>query len=215
MLDSKLTMSTISSRNNSEERSMEKLKVAVTGGIGSGKSYVCHLLAERGIDVYDCDAAAKRLMRTSPSLQQQLKTLVGDDLYCEGRLVKSVMAEFLMSSDENQRVVNRIVHPAVADDFVQSGHLWMECAILFESGFDTLVDRVVCVTAPQEVRVRRIMLRDSISRRRAMEWLALQLPQEEVLARSDFEIVNDGERDLNLQIDNILASLNLSSKGDS
>lgn len=191
---------------------MKRLKVAVTGGIGSGKSYVCQLLAERGIAVYDCDAAAKRLMRTSESLQQQLKALVGEEVYRGNRLVKPVMAKFLLASDENHQAVNRIVHPAVADDFVQSGFQWMECAILFESGFDRLVDRVVCVTAPEEVRLNRIMSRDGISRRKASEWLALQLPQEEVLAKSDFEIVNDGEHELNEQIDEIIKQVNNKNK---
>ncbi|MBQ6204334.1 MAG: dephospho-CoA kinase [Prevotella sp.] len=191
---------------------MKQLKVAITGGMGSGKSYVCQLLAERGIDVYDCDAAAKRLMRTSASLRQQLKALVGDEVYCGNRLVKPVMAQFLLASDENHQAVNHVVHPAVADDFVQSGLQWMECAILFESGFDKLVDRVVCVTAPEEVRLRRIMSRDGISRSRASEWLALQLPQEEVLAKSDYEIVNDGERELNAQIDHIINLVNNKNK---
>ena len=191
---------------------MKRLKVAVTGGIGSGKSYVCQLLAERGIAVYDCDAAAKRLMRTSELLQQQLKALVGEEVYRGNRLVKPVMAKFLLASDENHQAVNRIVHPAVADDFVQSGLQWMECAILFESGFDRLVDRVVCVTAPEEVRLSRIMSRDGISRRKASEWLALQLPQEEVLAKSDFEIVNDGEHELNEQIDEIIKQVNNKNK---
>ena len=191
---------------------MKRLKVAVTGGIGSGKSYVCQLLAERGIAVYDCDAAAKRLMRTSELLQQQLKALVGEEVYRGNRLVKPVMAKFLLASDENHQAVNRIVHPAVADDFVQSGLQWMECAILFESGFERLVDRVVCVTAPEEVRLSRIMSRDGISRRKASEWLALQLSQEEVLAKSDFEIVNDGEHELNEQIDEIIKQVNNKNK---
>ena len=140
------------------------MKIAITGGIGSGKSYVCRQLAERGIRVYDCDAAAKRLMRTSPELQKQLKLLVGEDVYEDGQLVKPVMARFLLASEENQKAVNGIVHPAVADDFRASGYKWMECAILFESGFDHLVDRVICVTAPEEVRIQRVMDRDGLSR---------------------------------------------------
>ena len=69
------------------------MKIAITGGIGSGKSYVCRLLEQRGIAVYDCDAAAKRLMRTSTTLQQQLKTLVGNAVYsADGVLQKPVLA---------------------------------------------------------------------------------------------------------------------------
>ena len=95
--------------------------VALTGGIGSGKSYVCRLLAERGIAVYDCDAHAKELMRTSPPLRQQLKELVGDSVFRDGILQKSVLAEFLLRSDRHVQAVNAVIHPAVACAFEQSG----------------------------------------------------------------------------------------------
>ena len=188
------------------------MKIAVTGGIGSGKSYVCRQLAERGIRVYDCDAAAKRLMGSSGELQEMLKKLVGAEVYQEGRLVKPVMARFLLASDENREAVNGIVHPAVARDFRASGYDWMECAILFESGFNHLVDRVICVTAPEEVRIQRVMSRDGISREHALDWLARQLPQEEVVRRSDYEIVNDGQRDIGQQIDTIIQQINNNKK---
>ena len=168
------------------------MKTAITGGIGSGKSYVCRLLKEQGIEIYDCDSAAKRLMRTSERLKEQLKALVGDNVYIDGRLNKPVLAQFLLASEKNQKAVNAIVHPAVADDFIASGMQWMECAILFESGFDRLVDRVVCVTAPHETRLRRIMQRDGITREKAEEWINCQMPQEETARRSDIVICNDG-----------------------
>lgn len=168
------------------------MKTAITGGIGSGKSFVCRLLKEQGIEIYDCDSAAKRLMRTSERLKEQLKALVGDNVYIDGRLNKPVLAQFLLASEKNQKAVNAIVHPAVADDFIASGMQWMECAILFESGFDRLVDRVVCVTAPHETRLRRIMQRDCITREKAEEWINCQMPQEETARRSDIVICNDG-----------------------
>ena len=183
------------------------MKIAITGGIGSGKSYVCRMLEKQGIRIYDCDEAAKRLMRTSEQLKRQLTELVGPEVYADGRLVKLVMTRFLLASEANQKAVNAIVHPAVAEDFRQSGYDWMECAILFESGFDRLVDRVVCVTAPTEVRVQRIMERDGITRSQAEEWLTKQLPQEEVSRRSDFVIVNDGVRDVSEQIEKFFQQL--------
>ena len=172
------------------------MKIAVTGGIGSGKSFVCRQLAERGIRVYDCDAAAKRLMRSSAVLQEKLKELVGAEVYHGGQLVKPVMAAFLLASDENQKAVNSIVHPAVAEDFKSSGYDWMECAILFESGFDHLVDCVICVTAPEEVRIQRVMSRDGLSRERALEWLAKQFPQEEVGKPGLYKLVSRGKMNL-------------------
>ena len=175
------------------------MKTGITGGIGSGKSYVCKLLAQRGIEVYDCDAAAKRLIRTSLHLRQQLKALIGS-------LDKAAISRFLLASEENQQAVNAIVHPAVCQDFEESGMMWMESAILFESGADKLVDRVIVVTAPEEVRIQRVMQRDGITREKALQWLARQWPQEQVKARADFEIVNDGQADLNSQIEKLLTS---------
>ncbi len=197
------------------------MKTGITGGIGSGKSYVCKLLAERGITVYDCDSAAKRLMRTSQELRQRLTDLIGPETYLhthhtteqgEWQLNKAAVAQFLLASEANAHAVDAIVHPAVFHDFEESGLQWMESAILFESGINRLVDRVIVVTAPEEVRIDRIMKRDDISREKAIEWIGRQWPQEEVRQRADFEIVNDGVADLNQQIDNILHLLEKQSK---
>lgn len=185
------------------------LRVALTGGIGSGKSYVCRILSERGIAVYDCDAAAKRLMRSSESIRLQLTHLIGEEAYVGECLNKAAVARFLMESEENTRKVNAIVHPAVGLDFVASGLEWMECAILFESGFDRYVDRVVCVTAPREVRLARVMHRDGISREAASAWMEKQMPQQDVLALSDYEIVNDGQRDVPSQVEHLLQTLRM------
>ena len=181
------------------------MKIAITGGIGSGKSYVCRLLAGRGIAIYDCDEAAKRLMRTSDELKHRLCALIGSDAYDdEERLNKPRVAQFLLASEANARAIDGIVHPAVADDFLQSRYDWMECAILYESGFERLVDRVIVVTAPEEVRISRIMVRDGISREKAREWIARQWPQENVRRKADYEIVNDGKQPLDTQIENII-----------
>lgn len=175
-------------------------KVAVTGGIGSGKSHVCKRLEAHGIDVFECDASAKRIMREDPEVMRRLVTLVGDDAYVGGKLNKAAVARFMMERDGNVEKVNGIVHPAVAADFLASGKKWMECAILFESGFQQYVDTVVCVTAPFETRIRRVVERDGITREKAMEWMARQWPQEQVARRSHFIIVNDGIEDIDRQI---------------
>lgn len=180
------------------------MKYAITGGIGSGKSYVCHLLEQRGISVYDCDAGAKRLMRTSSGLQRRLSEAVGHDIFPNGVLDKPALATFLLASEENNLIVNSIVHPAVAEDFQQSGMTWMESAILFEADFQKYVDRVVCVSAPLEVRIERVMQRDGISREKALEWINRQMPQEEKERRSDYVIINDGLQSLEQQIDKII-----------
>lgn len=186
------------------------MKIAITGGIGSGKSYVCRILEKQGIKVYDCDAEAKRLMRYDADLQESLKQLVGEEVYsAEGILQKPVLAQFLLASEANKQAVNDVVHPAVARDFEQSDYQWLESAILFDSGFDrrTHFDFVVCVTAPVPVRLKRIMLRDHISEQKAQEWIDAVMPQEELAARADFEIVNDGIRDVEEQVMQLLKRL--------
>lgn len=188
---------------------------AITGGIGSGKSYVCRMLESRGICVYDCDAAAKRLMRTSEKLHQELRQLVGQDVYTsDGQLQKRVLSDFLLTSEANKLALNDVIHPAVAEDFLSSGMTWLESAILFESGFDSRVsfDRVVCVSAPRDVRIQRIMRRDNISAAKAAEWIDTQMAQKEVERRSHFVIVNDGKSDIEQQIDNMLSKIICYSK---
>lgn len=188
---------------------------AITGGIGSGKSYVCRILESRGVSVYDCDAAAKRLMCTSEKLQQELRQLVGQDVYTsDGQLQKRVLADFLLTSEANKLALNDVVHPAVAEDFLSSGMTWLESAILFESGFDRRVsfDRIVCVSAPRDVRIQRIMRRDNITAEKAAEWIDTQMAQEEVERRSHFVIVNDGKSDIEQQIDNMLSKIICYSK---
>ena len=182
-------------------------KIAITGGIGVGKSYVCSLLDVRGIHVYDCDAAAKNLIAQNKSLQAELNLLLGKDVFVNGIFNKHVLAQFLLESDDNRIAVNSIIHPAVANDFISSGNNWLESAILFDSGFNKriVLDKIICVTAPDEVRISRIMLRDNISRGRALEWINKQMPQKEILSMSDFEIVNDGIANLEEQIDRILS----------
>lgn len=182
-------------------------KVAITGGIGSGKSYVCERLRQHGIDIYDCDAAAKRLMRTSKKLIASISQLVGEDAYSDGKLNKAAIARFMMESEDNIQKINQLVHPAVGRDFIRSQMRWMECAILFESGFQRYVDKVVCITAPKETRIRRVMERDGIAREKVLEWMGKQLPQHIVAQKSDFVIVNDEVANVDEQVERLLTQL--------
>lgn len=185
------------------------MKTGITGGIGSGKSYVCQRLKKRGYEVYDCDSAAKRLLRTSPEIREQLTHLIGPDTYsADGQLNKAIVSKFLLASADNQKAINDIVHPAVFRDFEDSGLEWMESAIIYESGIYKLVDRVIVVTAPLEVRIRRVMKRDHISREKVLEWMDRQLPQEEVVSRADFELVNDGKADIEQQLNLFIEQCN-------
>ena len=148
------------------------IKLAITGGIGSGKSYIARQMIQLlGIPVYDSDYEAKRLIVESANLRQSLTEITGLQLYDEqGQLKRSEFATWLFASQENTEKVNAIVHPAVIDDFL----LWaekqntqvvaIESALVQESGIDRVVDKVIRVDAPLETRIRRAMDRDSATR---------------------------------------------------
>lgn len=166
---------------------------AITGGIGSGKSFYCKQLEQLGYPIFYCDDEAKRIIRTSADVRRELCALVGNEVYdAEGRLQKPVLAAYLCQGKASASKVDAIVHPRVAQEFrewalVQSQtheHVFMECALLYESGFEHLVDRVILVTASQETRVRRVMARDGVTREKALAWMALQMPEEEKMARA-------------------------------
>jgi dephospho-CoA kinase len=118
------------------------------------------------------------------------------------------VAQFLLTSETNAQAIDAIVRPAVFRDFEESGLQWLESAIMYESGIYRLMDRVIVVTAPLEVRIRRVMDRDHITREKVLEWMARQLPQEETVSRADFEIVNDGQTDIDQQLNKIIQQCN-------
>lgn len=186
--------------------------LAITGGIGAGKSYVSSLLTKHfGIPVYNCDTEAKRINMESVRIRQQLTHLVGPDVYqADGTLCRPILAKFLFANPDNANRVNAITHPAVAEDFRQwteqqhSPLIGMECAILFESGFDSLADSILCVSAPYELCLQRAMLRDKVDRQAIERRMALQMSREERERRSDHIILNDGSDDVLDQLRKII-----------
>lgn len=186
------------------------MKIGIAGGIGSGKSYVCQVLRQRGYEVYDCDAAAKRLIRTSPDIRRELTALIGPDTYDAetGEFNKAAVARFLLASEANTQAIDAIVHPAVFRDFEASGLDWLESAIMFESGINRLMDIVIAVVAPKELRIQRVMERDHISREKVLEWMSRQSPQREVIQRADFVLVNDGKANIEHQLNKIIEQCN-------
>jgi dephospho-CoA kinase len=186
------------------------MKIGIAGGIGSGKSYVCQVLRQRGYEVYDCDAAAKRLIRTSPDIRRELTALIGPDTYDAetGEFNKAAVARFLLASEANAQAIDAIVHPAVFRDFEASGLDWLESAIMFESGINRLMDIVIAVVAPKELRIQRVIERDHISREKVLEWMSRQYPQREVIQRADFVLVNDGKANIEHQLNKIIEQCN-------
>ena len=190
------------------------VRIGLTGGIGCGKSYVARLLEKRGIPVYDSDSEAKRLSDSSVDIRNRLVALTGmENLYADGMLNRKLLAEYLFESKENARAVENIIHPVVKSDFInwaanQTASISaIESAILFESGFTDVVDYIVVVDAPMELRIDRCVNRDSTTKERVLERMAAQMSQEEKCALADFVIFNDNVSDLEQQIDNMLKLL--------
>lgn len=189
--------------------------IGLTGGIGSGKSYVARLLEQKGYPVYYTDDEAKRLMLQSDDIKTQLKGLLGDDVYLpDGQLNKKKLAAYLFCEKSHADKINAIVHPVVRKDFLcwverqQEPVLIMECAILFESGFNDLVTVVVAVSAPENIRLLRIMSRDHCSSEQALARINSQYDEAERCRRADFVLLNDGEQDVYTATDKILKQIN-------
>ncbi len=178
------------------ENSSKKYKIGITGGIGSGKSTVCHLLADMGVAVYDSDARAKALMNESEALRTALIEAFGEECYNTEGLNRAYLASQVFGNDEALAHLNSIVHPAVREDFrawaemQRSTYVVLESAILFEAGFENEVDATLAVLAPLAERVRRTMERDGVEREEVLKRISHQISDDELHARAKHTIVN-------------------------
>ncbi len=175
------------------------IKIGLTGGIGSGKSVVSHLLKTMGIPVYIADDESKRITSTDTLIKQQLINLLGEEVYINGVLNKNLLAAYIFSDAEHAKIVNEIIHPRVKEDFVK----WVaknskypvvaiESAILIEAGFTDEVDIVAMVYAPMDLRLQRLALRDSSSsKEQILKRIQSQMDDEKKKVLADFVIVND------------------------
>ena len=188
--------------------------LGITGGIGSGKSVVAQCLHLMGIPVYNCDNEAKRLNNSHPSIRKGLIQLIGEDIYTlEGVLNKEKLTNYLFDSPLHAAKVNAIIHPCVKDDFIQwkerqhTPWVAIESAILYESGFAPLADKVVTVYAPEEIRIRRAVRRDQSSPKAIRQRIAQQISDDEKRKMADYTIYNDDIQPILPQILDILANL--------
>ena len=157
------------------------IKVAICRGIGSGKSTVCGMFAERGIAIYDSDSRAKALMNESGPLREALIAEFGEECYEGGALNRPYLAEKVFGSEEGDFCI-------------------LESAILFESGFDAVVGFSVAVLAPMPLRVERAMQRDGAKREQIEARIKAQMSDDELMRRADYAVVNihleDVEKDV-------------------
>ena len=170
--------------------------IAITGGIGCGKSIVSLILKEMGYEVYDCDWKAKYLMDNSPTIKDCLKSTFGNDIIIDGTINRVKLANIVFNNKEKLVKLNNIVHSSVKEDLIswklENSHnklLFVETAILYQSGLDKVVDEVWEVNAPIEIRIERVMKRNNISRQDVLSRIESQ--KHEILTQADYIITND------------------------
>ena len=173
------------------------LKIGLTGGIGSGKSTIAKLFELLGIPVYYADEASKRLYHTNEELKASLKKQFGDDIYIGEQLNRQKLAEIVFADSGQLEILNQLVHPPTIKDANEwmnkqsAPYIIKEAALLFESGSAKDLDYIIGVSAPVELRIQRVMERDSISREHILNRMNKQMDEEEKMKRCDFIINND------------------------
>lgn len=177
------------------------LSIGVTGGIGSGKSIVCRIFSMLGAPVYDSDARARELMCRDAALAAEITAAFGGEAYRDGRPDRQWLASRVFGDRRALARLNGIVHPAVMRDFgmwarrfTDAPYVIMESAIIFENDLEKELDRVIAVSAPEEVRIGRTVERDGTSREKVLARMSNQLDNGERGRRADFTIVNDGRQ---------------------
>lgn len=186
------------------------LRLGITGGIGSGKTTVCKIFETLNIPIYYADDRAKWLMVKSPSLQTGIIQLFGDKAYAaDGSLNRAHIGGIAFKDPAKLQKLNALVHPAVFVD----GENWQqeqlalgvpytlkEAALIYETGSYKMLDKVIVVTAPEEIRIQRVMKRDKLTAEEVKERIARQMPESEKVEKADYVIQNDGQHSLIKQV---------------
>lgn len=189
--------------------------IGLTGGIGSGKTTIANYFAQQGVPVYIADDAGKKVMQ-SESIIEQIKTTFGDVIFENEVLNRAKLAEIVFNNADKLAALNAIVHPAVKRDF----ELWLldnkkyqyivyEAAILFESGRYKDCDVVITVTAPEEVRIERVLKRDNTTREQVLSRMKMQWNDEKRISLSNFVINNSNLKIAKEEVVKILKILNI------
>lgn len=176
------------------------LKIGLTGGIGSGKSYISKIFKTLDVPVYDSDMGAKRLMVESVALKKGIIALFGDEAYNGAELNRRYISDRVFTDKKLLSDLNAIVHPAVHKDFLtwsssqkEKPYVIKEAAILFETGGYKLLDKNILVVADEQIRVKRVVERDSVSEKSVRDRINNQMSDEEKIKYADFVIYNNND----------------------
>ena len=213
-----------SRKRSSEYTAPQILTLGLTGLIGSGKSYVAQMLADRGLPVYDCDRRAKELYNEDPILKVRMVDLFGESIYDSetGLLDKQRLAGIIFSDKGKLAEVNALVHPTIRHDFSSwrseqmeqgSKACIIESAILLQASLVSYVDYIVVVTASEALRLQRACMRDKVDEAVIRERMRHQLSQDELIRQADFVVRNEPNQALQPQLDTLLLQLSYTPKG--
>ena len=182
------------------------IKIGLTGGIGSGKTTVAKIFQVLGIPVYYADDVAKKLMNTDASLKESIIKHFGEEAYRDDELDRKYIASVVFNDTAKLKLLNSLTHPATIRDaeewmkeLAESGgqkapYIIKEAALLFESGANKSVDRVIGVYAPLPLRIKRVMKRDGVTEEEVNKRISRQMDEEEKMKRCDFVITNNEEQ---------------------
>jgi dephospho-CoA kinase len=174
------------------------LKIGITGSIGAGKSTVAGIFKVLGVPVFDADATAKNILNSDPVLREQIIAAFGSETYKNGLLDRKYLATLVFNNPNQLSKLNALVHPATiaaaeqwASRFTDRPYIVKEAALLFEAGTNVGLDYIIGVTAPEELRIARVMARDQVSREEVLGRMQHQLDDTEKMKRCNFVIDNN------------------------
>jgi dephospho-CoA kinase len=188
-------------------------RIGLTGGIGSGKSFIAQIIEHMGYPVYYSDARAKELTKSNPSIKTGLISLFGEEVYEGNKLNAKLIASKIFHNDELRKKVNELIHPIVRADFENwalnqnSELVFNEAAILFETGSYRNFDAIVLVCAPIELKIERVMNREKSSREAVLERMSKQWSDEDKMKLTDYSILNDNQTPILIQLEEIINNL--------
>ena len=188
-------------------------RIGLTGGIGSGKSYIAEILEKMGYPVYYSDERAKVLTDTHPEIRTGLISRFGDQIYSEGILNRKELAAHIFNSEPDRIFVNQLIHPVVRADFDRwcsaqdSSLVFNEAAILFETGAYQQFDATLLVVAPHELRMQRIVERDRCTVEQAEARIKSQWSDKQKISLATHIISNDDKSPLLSQLEEVISRL--------
>ena len=188
-------------------------RIGLTGGIGSGKSYIAGVLEKMGYPVYYSDEQAKVLTDTHPEIRAGLISRFGTSIYSEEILNRKELAAHIFKSEPDRIFVNQLIHPVVRADFDRwcaeqhTALVFNEAAILFETGAYQQFDATVLVIAPHELRMQRIIERDRCTVEQAAARMKSQWSDEQKIPLATVVITSNGEFPLVSQIERVILTL--------